>query len=317
MESNALNIFVTGGTGFLGERLIRSLVATSNHTVFALARSETAASKILSIGAVPIRANLTDAKALQQGLSAQSIEIVFHLAAEIASQRNKSKLRIANVDGTQYLFDAVKNITSLKKFIFVSTVVTGEENGTLLEEHNPLHVDTEYGRSKQWGEKMLLEAFMQSNFPALVLRPCHIYGAGGWFADVVSQLRKGQMRIPGDGKNWWDVVYVDDVTQALIAVMEKGDPGEIFHVCDGHPVTMADFVAETAAKGAVKNPGRVPRWLANIVLGRDTVTSVVRSAKTSNTKLKNLGWLPKYPNYHAGLTRTFAELNQHSTDKQL
>jgi len=305
-----MNIFVTGGTGFLGERLIRSLLSTKDHKVSALARSDSSAANLTHLGAEPIRANLTDAAALKDALADRSIDVVFHLAAEIASQRNKSKLHAANVDGTRYLFDAVKHHPSLKKFIFVSTVVTGEANGALLEEHDPLPVDTEYGRSKQWAEKMLLDAYHKDNFPSVILRPCHIYGEDGWFGDVISRVEKGQMRIPGDGKNWWDVVHVDDVTSALITVMEQADAGEIFHVCDSYPVTMGEFVAETARLAKVKVPGNVPRWLANIALGKDTVTSVMRSAKTSNAKLKNLGWQADYPNFRSGLAQTFSARNE-------
>jgi len=301
-----MNVFVTGGTGFLGERLIRSLLSTTEHRVCALARSERSAANLIRLGVEPIRADLTDAAALKEALADRPIDIVFHLAAEIASQRSKSKLHAANIDGTQYLFDAVKDVPSLKKFVFVSTVVTGEANGALLEEHRPLTVATKYGRSKQWGEKMLLEAYQNDDFPSVIVRPCHIYGEEGWFGDVISRVEKGQMRIPGNGKNWWDVVHVDDVTSALIRVMEHADTGEIFHVCDGYPVTMGEFVAATARLAKVRVPGSIPRWLANIVLGKDTVTSVVRSAKTSNAKLKGLGWQPNYPDYHSGLAQTFA-----------
>jgi len=301
-----MNIFVTGGTGFLGGRLIRSLLSTTEHKVCALARSDSAAASLSRLGAEPIRADLTDATALKEALAERPIDIVFHLAAEIASQRSKSKLQAANIDGTQYLFDAVNNLSSLKKFIFVSTVVTGEASGAQLEEDQPLVVETEYGRSKQWGEKMLLDAHQKNDFPAVILRPCHIYGEDGWFGDVISRLEKGQMRIPGNGKNWWDVVHVDDVVSALIVVMEQANSGEIFHVCDGYPVTMGEFVAEAARLANVKEPATIPRWLANIVLGKDTVTSVVRSAKTSNTKLTALGWQPDYPDFRAGLAHTFA-----------
>ena len=303
-----MNIFITGGTGFLGERLIRLLSKNNQHTIYALARSELSAKKISAFGAKPILADLTDGSALKSALNDLSINVVFHLAAEIASQKSKAKLRAVNIDGTQNIYDAVSDQEPLKQFIFVSTVVTGEANGALLEESNQLNVETEYGHTKQWGEQMLLDAFRKDGFPAMVVRPCHIYGAGGWYGDVIDTVRNGKMRIPGNGKNWWDVVHVDDVATALEVVMERGTHGEIYHVCDGHPVTMSDFVEETARLAAVKIPGTVPRWVANFALGKDTVTSVVRSAKTSNAKLKTLDWTPRYPDYRTGLTKTFEDL---------
>jgi nucleoside-diphosphate-sugar epimerase len=300
-----MNIFITGGTGFLGERLIRRLVSGGEHSVSALARSDRSADALTALGAEPVLADLTNAAALKAELAGRPIDVVFHSAAEIASQRNKAKLRAANIDGTQNLYDAIRDRDTLKRFIFVSTVVTGEANGALLEETTSLNVQTEYGRTKQWAEQMLLNDFRDNGFPAIVVRPCHIYGNGGWYGEIIESVRAGKMRVPGNGKNWWDVVHVEDVASALEVVMESGMPGEIYHVCDGHPVTMGDFVAETARLAGAKVPGNVPRFLANAAIGKDTVTSVVRSAKTSNAKLRGLGWEPSYPNYESGLAHTF------------
>ncbi len=305
-----MNIFVTGGTGFLGERLIRLLAQDGKHSVSALARSDRSAQALIALGAEPVLADLTDTAALKNALADQPIDVVFHLAAEIASQKSKAKLHAANVEGTQNLYDAVRDRDTLQRFIFVSTVVTGEANGALLEEDKPLNVETEYGRTKQWGETMLLNAFRTNQFPAIVVRPCHIYGSGGWYGDVIELVKKGKMRTPGDGSNWWDVVHVDDVASALEAVLESGVPGEIYHVCDGYPVTMGDFVGETARLAGAKKPGSVPRLLANLALGKDTTTSVIRSAKTSSIKLQGLGWTPRYPDFRSGLAHTFEELGQ-------
>ncbi|PCJ57239.1 MAG: epimerase [Candidatus Hydrogenedentota bacterium] len=302
-----MNIFITGGTGFLGECLIRLLTRDGQHTVNALARSERSADALTAMGATPVRADLTDGTALKNALADIPIDVVVHSAAEIASQRNMKKLRAANIDGTQNLYDAVRDRDTLQRFIFVSTVVTGEANGAVLDETSTFNVETEYGRTKQWAEKMLLDAFKENGFPANVIRPCHIYGNGGWYGEIIESVKKGKMRVPGNGKNWWDVVHVEDVASGIIAVLEHGTPGEIYHVCDGHPVTMGDFVGETARLAGAKKPGNVPRWIANTAIGKDTVTSVVRSAKTSNTKLKSLGWEPRFPDFETGLAHTFEE----------
>src|SRR5690606_22384282 len=138
-------------------------------------------------------------------------------------------------------------------------------------------------------------------FPVRILRPCHIYGDGGWFGGVAEEIRKEKLRMPGDGQNYWDVVHVDDVASALLAVMESGKDGGIYHVADDTPVTMGEFVAEAARLLGVRAPGRAPIFLASLLFGKDTIRSVVRSARTANGKLKSLGWTPAYPDYRAGL----------------
>ncbi|MCH7959328.1 MAG: NAD(P)-dependent oxidoreductase [Candidatus Hydrogenedentes bacterium] len=300
-----MNILITGGTGFLGGHLIPLLQKDDAHTLYGLARSEKARDTLEKQGVNAVVADLTDSGEIREALKDISIEVVFHLAAEIASQRSKELLRSVNIEGTQNLFDAIKTHPELKSFIFASTVVTGEADGALLTEEVPLVVHTEYGHTKQTAERILLDAFTREDFPAIVVRPCHIYGNGGWFGGVIHELEKGSLRMPGNGKNMWDVIHVDDCAAAFVTVMTLGQPGQIYHVADDTPITMGEFMAETARQAGVKPPGRAPRFLANLMLGRDTITSVMRSARTSNAKLRALGWRPACPDYTTGLAKTF------------
>lgn len=303
-----MNVLVTGGTGFLGSHLIPKLLKRG-FIVSALARSDSSEKALRTLGATPVAADLCDGETLRKALGQFQIDAVFHLAAEIASQRSKEKLRAVNIEGTRNLYEAVKDRGELRKFIFASTVVTGEANGRLLVESTPLFVETEYGRTKQAAEKILLDAFHAHHFPAVIFRPCHIYGPGGWFGQVLEDMKKGKMRVPGNGKNEWDMVHVDDCARGLLAVLDHGQPGEIYHCADDTPVTMGEVVAEAARLMNVRKPGNAPRFLANLVYGRDTITSVVRSARTSNKKLRSLGWEPKYPDNRSGLKATVAEMN--------
>ena len=136
-----------------------------------------------------------------------------HLAAEIASQRDAKKVREVNVAGTERLLDACRALgdpaaggADGPRFVFSSTVVTGDAHGELLTEDAPLPVETPYGRAKQEGERMVLE----SGLPAVVVRPSHVYGPGGWYAEeLVPRLRQpGRFAVIGSGANLWDVVHV-------------------------------------------------------------------------------------------------------------
>lgn len=290
----------------MGRRLVHLLKSDAEYELFGLARSASAASNLEAMGVQPVHANLTDIDSLRAALSGMELDVVFHLAAEIASQRSRKRLREVNVLGTQNLFEVLKDTPSLHKFIFVSTVVTGEAHGEILEESKPLQVDTEYGRSKQESEKMLLAAFSASGFPVLISRPGHIYGNGGWVKGIAVQIRQGRARIPGTGENLWDVAHVDDVASSLLILMKKGVPGEIYHVADDCSVTMRDFFDELSRILGVRPVGQMPRFIANWLIGKDTINSVVRSARTSNKKLKALGWQPAYPDFKTGLAEAFS-----------
>jgi nucleoside-diphosphate-sugar epimerase len=225
---------------------------------------------------------------------------VIHLAAEIASQRSEAKIRAANVDGTRRLVEAAKATGGDPKFVFCSTVVTGEANGELLEPGKPLPVETPYGRSKQDGERIVAE----SGLPHAIVRPSHVYGPGGWYEEeFVKRLRQpGRFAVIGRGDNWWDVVRVEDVATALVDAAEKAPSGAVYHAADDEPIRYYDFIALTAKALGVGPPRRIPAGLARIAAGRHAVTAVTRSARSSNARLKEeLGWEPRFPSAEQGV----------------
>ena len=243
-----------------------------------------------------------------------------HLAAEIASQRDTAKLQEVNVGGTRRLLEAclalgeagpqagAQSRPALPRFVFSSTVVTGDAHGGLLDEESTLPVETPYGRSKQECERMVLD----SGLPAVVIRPSHVYGPGGWYGEeLVTRLRQpGRLAVIGSGANLWDVVHVDDVAEAiLLAVEEDAASGRVYHVVDDEPITFYDFMALTASELGVGPPRRIPAALARIVAGRNAVDALVRSARSSNARIKaELGWAPRFPTAREGVPDAVARL---------
>jgi nucleoside-diphosphate-sugar epimerase len=191
--------------------------------------------------------------------------------------------------------------------VFSSTVVTGDAGGVLLTEEEPLPVHTPYGRSKQEGERLVLG----SGLSAVVIRPSHVYGPGGWYAnELIPRLRqRGRFAVIGRGENLWDVVHVDDVAAALVLAAENGPAGSIYHVVDDEPVTFYDFMALTAEALGVGAPRRIPVALARALAGGNAVEAVIRSARSSNAKIKReLGWQARYPTAREGVVDAVARL---------
>ena len=168
-------------------------------------------------------------------------------------------------------------------------------------------METAYGRSKQEGEELVRGSGLHN----AIIRPSHVYGPGGWYAEeFVKRLRQpGRFTVIGRGDNWWDVVRVEDVATACVAAAERGPPGAIYHVVDDEPVRYFDFVALTAEALGVGSPRRIPVWLARMVAGRDPVQAVIRSARSLNGRIKSeLGWAPRYPNAREGVPDAVARL---------
>ncbi|HEY2007065.1 MAG TPA: NAD(P)-dependent oxidoreductase [Solirubrobacteraceae bacterium] len=289
-----MKVLVTGASGFLGGFACAEL-QRRGHQVSALVRRPESA----PTDAAPVIADLTDSASLVQALGQAQPEAIVHLAAEIATQRDARRVREVNVEGTRRLLGAAVE-AGVPRFVFTSTVVTGDAGGEMLTEDRRPPVETEYGRSKQDGEELVL----QSGLAHVILRPSHVYGPGGWYAEeIVGRLRQpGRFAVVGSGQNFWDVVHVEDVASACADALERAPSGAIYHVVDDQPVRYRDFVGLTATALGLGAPRRVPIWLARLAAGPDPVRAVVRSARSSNARIKaELGWLPRFPSAEVGV----------------
>jgi nucleoside-diphosphate-sugar epimerase len=296
-----MRTLVTGASGFLGGAVCAELGARG-HEVSALVRRPGSEPE----GTRAVAGDLLDEAALTAAVAGAQPECVVHLAAEIASQRDEDRIREVNVEGTRRLIAAARAAGG-PRIVFTSTVVTGEANGALLDETTPLPVETPYGQSKQDGERLLFE----SGLPAIVLRPSHVYGPGGWYAsEMVARLRQfGRFAVIGRGENLWDVVRVEDVATAVADAAERAQPGSLYHVVDDEPITFYDFMSLTADALGVGPPRRIPRAVASLAAGRHAVAAVTRSARSDNALIKHdLGWRPRFPSAREGVPDAVAAL---------
>jgi nucleoside-diphosphate-sugar epimerase len=301
-----MRALVTGASGFIGGALCAELLARG-HEVASLVRRPGSEPP----GTRAVHGDLADGAALAERVGDERPEVVFHLAAEIASQRSERKVTEVNIGGTQRLLDACRATASAggsaPRIVFSSTVVTGDARGALLTEEQPLPVQTPYGRSKQEGERLVLG----SGMPAVVVRPSHVYGPGGWYVnELIARLRQpGRFVVIGSGANLWDVVHVDDVVSALLAAAFDAAPGSTYHVADDDPITYYDFMSLTARELGIGAPRRIPATLARLVAGRNAVDAVIRSARSSNARIKReLGWQPRFPSAREGVPDVVARL---------
>jgi nucleoside-diphosphate-sugar epimerase len=297
-----VRVLVTGASGFLGGYVCRELLERG-HEVAALVRRPGSEPS----GCQAVEGDLTDVSTMAWGLEKTRPECVIHLAAEIASQRSASRIEQINVEGTRRLVDACLAINDAPRFMFASTVVTGDAHGAELNEASALPVETAYGRSKQMGERLVRESGLEH----VILRPSHVYGPGGWFEEeFVTRLRQpGRFAVIGRGDNWWDVVRVEDVASAFADAAEGAPNGALYHVVDDEPIRFYDFVALAARALGVGEPRRIPAALARLFAGSDPVQAVVRSARSNNRRIKDeLLWRPRWPTAHEGVPDAVAQM---------
>jgi nucleoside-diphosphate-sugar epimerase len=153
---------------------------------------------------------------------------------------------------------------------------------------------------------------LESGLPAVVIRPSHVYGPGGWYAEeLVPALRQpGRFAVIGSGANLWDVVHVDDVVAALVLGVDAAlrRAGRI-HVADDQPISFYDFMALTAdALGVGPAPADTGRPRAADRRSQRRRCGDARRAPRTPRSRRELGWQAAFPDAREGVPDAIARL---------
>jgi nucleoside-diphosphate-sugar epimerase len=255
--------FVTGGSGFIGGRLIERLVAGGSK-VRALARSERAEQAVVALGAEPVRGELGDADSIAAGAS--GCEIAFHLAAHLGDWGDWKDFERGNVEGTRNALEGCAG-AGVRRFVHCGTeaALMAGEPLVNVDETAPLRPDSPapYPATKAKAEKLVRDA-NRDGFETVVLRPRFVWGKGDrtLLPPMVEMAKAGRFVWVGGGSQLTATTQVENVVEGLMLVAEKGAPGEPYFVTDGEPVVFRDFVSAMLETQGVDPPTRtLPGWL--------------------------------------------------------
>lgn len=211
-------ILVTGATGHVGRSLVTVLVE-KGETVRVLVRDK----NVELEGVEMVQGDLLDINTIKTATA--GAETIYHLAASVDYKPVPKKLMYdVNVIGTKNLLDK----SEAKTFIYLSsTSVYGRR-----PRENPVRETTAYNPSSYYGETKAIAEKMVLEKGGIVLRAPVIYGPGfnEGFDFVLSQIKKGKMRIIGDGKNAIQWIHIRDLVQALLLAKDNGVNGEVYLV---------------------------------------------------------------------------------------
>lgn len=255
--STQRTVLVTGGSGFVGGRLIR-LMQANGWNVRALARSPEAERRVAEQGAQPVRGDLDDASAL--ALATQGCAAVIHVAALFKLWGKPEEFERSNVDGTRNLLRAASSAGTVRRFIQVgaAAVVMGDMEPMLrVKEHLPLQERSwaPYSASKARAEALVLGANTPGKFETMVVRPPMIWGRGMPTLDhMVENVRAGQFRWVGDGSQAMSTAHVDNVCHAALLALERGVAGEAYFVSDGEDSTLREVISALLRTRGVEPP---------------------------------------------------------------
>lgn len=259
--------FVTGGSGFIGGRLVRRLV-NEGVRVHALARSDTSAAKVAQLGAEQVRGDLDDADSIAAG--AEGCELAFHLAAHLGDTGRWEDFERGNVAGTRNALDGCAR-AGVRRFVHCGTeaALMAGEPLVDVDETAPLRPDSPapYPATKAKAEQAVREA-NRDRFETVVLRPRFVWGAGDTtlLPEMVKMVDAGRFAWVAGGRNLTAITHVDNVVEGLVLAAERGKPGEAYFVTDGEPVAFREIVSTLLETQGVEPPTRsIPKWLAGAV----------------------------------------------------
>jgi nucleoside-diphosphate-sugar epimerase len=256
--------FVTGGSGFIGGRLLRRL-AEGGAKVRALARSDHSAAAVSELGAEPVHGDLDDTDSMAAG--AEGCEVTFHLAALASDSGPREDFERVNVDGTRNVLEASRR-ADVRRFVHCGTeaaLLTGQPLH-MADESAPLRPDSpvHYSATKAEAETLVREAD-GDGIETVVIRPRFVWGAGDTtlLPEIVAAAESGRLGWIDGGRHQTSITHVENVVEGLLAGAEGGNGGEAYFVTDGEPVVFREFITELLRTQDIEPPDReVPAWLA-------------------------------------------------------
>lgn len=259
-----MDVFVTGGSGFIGGRLVTRLVG-EGRDVRALARSDAAAKRVAALGAEPVRGDIVDRASLASATA--GTQIAFHLAAHLGEWGPWEDFERGNVEGTRNVLAACAE-AGVRRFVHCGTeaALMAGEPLVGVDESAPLRPDSRapYPATKARAEQAVRDANVD-DFETVVVRPRFVWGKDDTtlLPGMVETVEAGKWAWVGGGGNVTDTAHVDNVVEGLVLAAEKGRPGEAYFVTDGERVTFREFVTALLKTQGVEPPDRnLPAWAA-------------------------------------------------------
>jgi nucleoside-diphosphate-sugar epimerase len=307
-----MKVFVAGGSGAMGRRLVPQLVTAGYHVV-AMTRDQDKASWLNRVGAQPVIADAVDRAAVIDAVTGSEPEVVIHQLTALTGVKSfknfDKEFALTNrlrTEGTDHLLEAAR-IAGVRRIVAQSYGNWNyDRTGSAVKtEEDPFDPNPPANQARSLQAIRYLENAVVNadGIQGIALRYGNFYGPGTGFdlgGDIVTQVRKRAFPIVGGGSGIWSFVHMDDAAAAAIAALEHGRPG-VYNIADDEPAPVAKWLPDLAAVVGAKPPRHVPVWLGWVAAGEVGVSMMTQIRGTSNAKAKaELGWTPRYQNYREG-----------------
>ncbi len=264
-----MKILVTGGSGFLGQHLVKALQKAGYTDIRIFNRNPCDTLQNVEF----VCGHLEDYQQVKKAVN--GCEVVFHVAAKAGIWGCYRSYYNTNVLGTEHIIKACKDC-HVKYLVYTSSpsVVFNNQPLVNVDERigygNPKKMCA-YAHTKMLAEQLILRANNEKGLQTIALRPHLIWGPGDnhLIPTLLDAARRHRLFQVGDGKNWVDMSYVTNVAQAHLLALEaiKNTPhsvsGKAYFISQGDPVQLWPWVHLLLSKLDIPQPSvKIPASLA-------------------------------------------------------
>jgi len=258
-----MKVFVTGGNGFIGSRVVRALHA-QGHEVRCLVRET---SKTHRIDNVPFERHIGDVRDVDSLVSGmEGCDGVIHLASISSWDQIRSPImRIVVIDGTRNVLEAAQRAGGLRT-VFVSTcaAINGTKSPEMMDESTPFTLDPKtyiYAGAKHEAETICAE-YAEKGLPVITVNPCEVYGPEDEDLITASYLLDALKDWPVMSLHGGTAVaHVEDIANGIILALEKGRGGERY-ILGGENLHVRQVMEKTLEAG-----GQGGKWIMQLPNG--------------------------------------------------
>lgn len=276
-DASRSRVLVTGGSGFIGRRVVPALLAAGAEVTVADKRSFPGGSVRTVLG------DLCDPAIAERAVSLGT-EVIIHLAAVtrvLDSIQDPAGTYQVNVGATVNLLEQAR-AQSVSTFLFASTnAVTGDVGFAAITEQVPLRPLSPYGATKAAAEMLLSSYTACYGITGCALRLSNVYGPGmaekdSFVPRLMRAARGGRgVQVYGDGSQVRDLVHVDDIVAGILTAWQAGCTGPLI-LGAGESVSVNDILAaarsvtgaEIPAEYVPAKAGEMPAVVVDISAAR-------------------------------------------------
>ena len=245
-ETGKSKVLVTGATGFLGTRLVEQL-KSRGYPVRALARKLSDTEKLKRLKAEIFFGDVADIDSMRPAF--EGVDFVVHAAADTGGDEKES--RLSTLLGTSNIIELGKEF-NVKKLVYISSCsvygVSDYKSGQVVTEASSLERHPEkrgvYSEAKLKADNLITSEMKKGGLPIACLRPGTIFGPGGDIYTPMMGFSIGNkiFAIIGNGKFVLPLVYIDNLVDAIVTVMEKKESaGQIYNLIDPDMVNKRQY----------------------------------------------------------------------------